>query len=157
MSCVSSSECEDEEACLVIDNGSGTCKAGFGGDDAPRAVFPAFVGSTSSCTSSGGEPTRCTFVGDGARVEFGGGAHIRYPIDHGIVTHWDGMEKVSYVVIPNKKEQLYSAFSYFFFPKLCLILKNRFLVRLSSNFQERLFIPSSMPKFIFGMSVFSLR
>ena len=23
---------------LVIDNGSGMCKAGFGGDDAPRAV-----------------------------------------------------------------------------------------------------------------------
>lgn len=25
---------------LVIDNGSGMCKAGFAGDDAPRAVFP---------------------------------------------------------------------------------------------------------------------
>jgi hypothetical protein len=24
----------------VIDNGSGMCKAGFAGDDAPRAVFP---------------------------------------------------------------------------------------------------------------------
>ena len=29
---------------VVIDNGSGTCKAGFAGDDAPRAVFPAMVG-----------------------------------------------------------------------------------------------------------------
>ena len=36
----------------------------------------------------------------------------------------------------------YSAFSYIF-PKLCLILENRFLVRLSSNFQERLLMPSS--------------
>lgn len=27
-------------AALVIDNGSGMCKAGFAGDDAPRAVFP---------------------------------------------------------------------------------------------------------------------
>ena len=26
---------------LVIDNGSGMCKAGFAGDDAPRAVFPS--------------------------------------------------------------------------------------------------------------------
>ena len=29
---------------LVIDNGSYMCKAGFAGDDAPRAVFPSIVG-----------------------------------------------------------------------------------------------------------------
>merc|ERR1712065_10751 len=32
---------DDEVAALVIDNGSGMCKAGFAGDDAPRAVFPS--------------------------------------------------------------------------------------------------------------------
>lgn len=36
--------CEDEVSALVIDNGSGMCKAGFAGDDAPRAVFPSVVG-----------------------------------------------------------------------------------------------------------------
>ena len=35
---------EDETASVIIDNGSGMCKAGFAGDDAPRAVFPAIVG-----------------------------------------------------------------------------------------------------------------
>ena len=34
----------DEVAALVVDNGSGMCKAGFAGDDAPRAVFPSIVG-----------------------------------------------------------------------------------------------------------------
>ena len=29
---------------LVLDNGSGVNKAGFAGDDAPRAVFPSIVG-----------------------------------------------------------------------------------------------------------------
>ena len=29
---------------LVIDNGSGMVKAGFAGEDAPRAVFPSVVG-----------------------------------------------------------------------------------------------------------------
>ena len=29
---------------MVVDNGSGMCKAGFAGDDAPRAVFPSIVG-----------------------------------------------------------------------------------------------------------------
>ncbi|CAF89867.1 unnamed protein product, partial [Tetraodon nigroviridis] len=37
--------CDDEEStALVCDNGSGLCKAGFAGDDAPRAVFPSIVG-----------------------------------------------------------------------------------------------------------------
>ena len=27
----------------LVDNGSGMCKAGFAGDDAPRAVFPSIV------------------------------------------------------------------------------------------------------------------
>ncbi len=34
----------EEAAALVIDNGSGMCKAGFAGDDAPRSVFPSIVG-----------------------------------------------------------------------------------------------------------------
>ena len=29
---------------IVIDNGSGMCKAGFAGDDAPRAVFQSLIG-----------------------------------------------------------------------------------------------------------------
>ena len=29
---------------IVCDNGSGMVKAGFAGDDAPRAVFPSIVG-----------------------------------------------------------------------------------------------------------------
>ena len=35
---------DEDTAALVIDNGSGMCKAGFAGDDAPRAVFPSIVG-----------------------------------------------------------------------------------------------------------------
>jgi len=34
----------DEVVAIVIDNGSGVCKAGFGGDDEPRAVFSSVVG-----------------------------------------------------------------------------------------------------------------
>ena len=36
---------DEEVTAVVIDNGSGMCKAGFAGDDAPRAVFPAIVGA----------------------------------------------------------------------------------------------------------------
>ena len=34
----------EEVTSVVIDNGSGMCKAGESGEDAPRAVFPAIVG-----------------------------------------------------------------------------------------------------------------
>lgn len=35
---------EEEVTAIVIDNGSGTCKAGFAGDDAPRSLIPTLVG-----------------------------------------------------------------------------------------------------------------
>ena len=33
-----------EVAALVIDSGSGSIKAGFAGDDAPRTAFPTLIG-----------------------------------------------------------------------------------------------------------------
>ena len=36
--------CDDDVSAIVCDNGSGMCKAGFAGDDAPRAVSPSIVG-----------------------------------------------------------------------------------------------------------------
>jgi actin-related protein len=32
------------ECPIIIDNGSGMCKAGFSGNDAPNTSFPAVVG-----------------------------------------------------------------------------------------------------------------
>lgn len=46
----------DEVAAIVIDNGSGMCKAGFAGDDAPRAVFPSIVGRPRHQVSLGLRP-----------------------------------------------------------------------------------------------------
>ena len=31
---------DEQKTVVVIDNGSNTIKAGFGGDDAPRKIFP---------------------------------------------------------------------------------------------------------------------
>jgi actin beta/gamma 1 len=36
--------CDDTVQAIVIDNGSGMSKAGFAGDDMPRAIFPSIVG-----------------------------------------------------------------------------------------------------------------
>lgn len=35
---------DEKNAAVVIDNGSGMCKAGLSGDDAPRSSFPSIVG-----------------------------------------------------------------------------------------------------------------
>merc|ERR1712072_1448827 len=35
---------DDEQAAVVVDNGTGQMKAGFSGDDAPKCVFPSVVG-----------------------------------------------------------------------------------------------------------------
>ena len=44
---------DEDIAAVVIDNGSGMCKAGFGGDDAPRAVFPSIIGRPRHSVSPG--------------------------------------------------------------------------------------------------------
>eukprot|EP00663_Eupelagonemidae_sp_cell21sb_P004112 gene4113-5737_t len=59
---------DDEQQAIVCDNGSGMVKAGFAGDDAPRAVFPS--------------------------ISKRGILLIKYPIEHGIITNWDDMEKI---------------------------------------------------------------
>ena len=43
---------------LVIDNGSGTIKAGFAGDDTPACVFPAVVGNPRFYDATGSRPTK---------------------------------------------------------------------------------------------------
>ena len=83
---------DDDVAAVVLDGGSLFFKAGFAGDDAPRAVFLSVVNRymSSHFTLYGG---RNTLVGDDAiarKNDFG----LVHPIDRGLITDWDKMEKV---------------------------------------------------------------
>lgn len=86
---------------LVIDNGSGMCKAGFAGEDAPRAVFPAIIGRAKHLEVMIGVDQEDYYVGDEALAKKGI-CTLKYAIEHGIVSNWDDMEKIWHYTFYNE-------------------------------------------------------
>eukprot|EP01084_Bolivina_argentea_P072107 130965_1 len=88
-------ETDISEDCIpiVIDNGSGMMKVGFAGNDTPFA-FPSIVGKPRQQWHG----SRFGFSGtyDPWEVLQGRGdiLALKYPIEHGIITSWDDMEKI---------------------------------------------------------------
>lgn len=77
----------EDESAVVLDNGSGIVKGGFAGDEQPRSVF-------ASCVALGrGDKQGSVLVGDEAQAA-PRGYTLTYPIEHGIVSDWDSMERL---------------------------------------------------------------
>lgn len=92
---------------VVIDNGTGVIKAGFAGDQIPKCRFPNYVGRPKHVRVMAGALEGDIFIGAKAE-EHRGLLSIKYPMEHGIVTDWNDMEKIwSYIY---SKDQL-STFS----------------------------------------------
>ena len=85
---------DEDSTAIVVDNGSGIVKAGFAGEEAPQVVFPCVVGSPRHQGVMVGMGEKDYYIGDEAQSKRGI-LTLRHPVEHGIVTSWDDMEKVS--------------------------------------------------------------
>ncbi|XP_078610535.1 actin-4-like [Branchiostoma floridae x Branchiostoma japonicum] len=85
--------CEYEPVALVIDNGSSTCKVGFAGEPVPLSVFPSVVGRPRGLALKDFKIKDNYVVGDEA-IQTRGVLTVKYPVEHGIITNWDDMEKI---------------------------------------------------------------
>ena len=82
-----------EQQTIIIDNGSDMVKAGFAGEDAPRAVFRAIVGRPKHFNGFQGTTIKDEYIGDEA-MQIIGILNLKYPISASIVESWEDMEKV---------------------------------------------------------------
>ncbi|KAJ6359055.1 hypothetical protein OIU76_000712, partial [Salix suchowensis] len=105
----------DEVSAIVIDLGSHTCKAGYAGEDAPKAVFPSVVGSIDQMDvddmtsneknvavdsknnvkdSEKGKGKRKLFVGSQALGFRRDHMEVLSPFKDGIVADWDIVDSI---------------------------------------------------------------
>ena len=80
----------------IIYLGTGLVKCGFAGEEAPRAVFPCLVGraKVDAPIMAGMGSAKSVYVGDLAQEKRGILA-LKYPIENGIITNWDDMDRVN--------------------------------------------------------------
>lgn len=83
----------EEKPHLIIDIGSGYVKAGFSGEEGPRAVFPSIVGRPKVPGIMIGSEQKDYFVGTQAE-EKRGILILKSPVEHSIVEDWDDFEKI---------------------------------------------------------------
>jgi len=81
------------ERALIIDNGSGSFKAGFGGEQVPRLVFPSVVGIPNQKGKDDGLDSDQKFYAEEAEQKKGL-LTFKYPIKHGVIRDWELMENL---------------------------------------------------------------
>ncbi|KAI4350889.1 hypothetical protein L6164_005295 [Bauhinia variegata] len=96
----------DEVSAIVVDLGSHTCKAGYAGEDAPKAVFPSVVGAIDHMDIDEPDNTEKNSESEktnGKRKLYVGSQSLGYRRDHmevlsplkdGVVVDWDIVDNI---------------------------------------------------------------
>ncbi|XP_075047481.1 actin-related protein T2-like [Mixophyes fleayi] len=75
---------------VIIDNGSGFCKAGRSGERMPRSVIPTVIG----CSKTKAKGTKREMYFGEEALSRKGGLCLKNPIEQGIITSWEDIEKL---------------------------------------------------------------
>uniref|UniRef100_UPI00398E406B uncharacterized protein isoform X2 n=1 Tax=Pristiophorus japonicus TaxID=55135 RepID=UPI00398E406B len=78
---------------IILDTGSGLMKAGFANQELPTTIFPTVIGRPKYENVCNGRNQRDVYVGHDAQ-HMRGVLSLHYPLEHGIVTNWDEIEKI---------------------------------------------------------------
>ena len=89
------------EVPLIIDNGSGVCKAGKSGEDNPRSVFPSIIGRPRVKNVIVGLESKDVYIGEEA-MQKRGILKITYPIEHGVIKNFEDMRHIWHHVFYNE-------------------------------------------------------
>jgi actin-related protein len=84
---------DDETLGVVLDIGSANLRAGFAGDDAPRAMLPSVLGRPRHRQMMVGIGNKDCYVGDEAESQRGH-LTLKRPVHNGIVDNWDDWERL---------------------------------------------------------------
>ncbi|CAN1241760.1 Actin-related protein 4, partial [Linum perenne] len=84
----------DEVSAIVIDLGSHTCKAGYAGEDAPKAVFPSVVGAIDQMEVDDNTSNRKLYVGSQSLGFRRDHMEVLSPIKDGVVVDWDIVDSI---------------------------------------------------------------
>jgi actin beta/gamma 1 len=91
----------DENATLVIDLGSGTCKIGIAGEKLPRSIFSTVVGRAKYPKAIHTCQFKDAYVGNEAQARTST-LDLKYPIQRGIITNWDDAEQILHHIVDNE-------------------------------------------------------
>jgi len=78
---------------IVLDNGSGVMKVGLSGNNLPTGFFPTLIGRPEKAGLLPSMGQKDDYVGLEAFLKKGV-LDLNYPMNHGIVTNWEDMERI---------------------------------------------------------------
>jgi len=81
----------DDEVVIIIDNGSGTCKAGFSTEETPRIVFPEVIGKPRKVWEK--ELDKECYFGNEIN-DIRNKLSVHYPLENGIIENFKDMEAI---------------------------------------------------------------